>query len=96
MVFASLTFLFIFLPLCLITYYAFPQRQVRNVILIIFSLFFYAWGEPIWVSLLIISAIWDYFNGLWIGRHLDNPFLAKVGILSSLTVNLGLLATFKY
>jgi alginate O-acetyltransferase complex protein AlgI len=96
MVFASLTFLFIFLPLCLITYYAFPQRQVRNVILIIFSLLFYAWGEPIWVCLLIISAIWDYFNGLWIGRHLDNPFLAKVGILSSLTVNLGLLVTFKY
>ncbi len=96
MVFASLTFLFFFLPACLIVYYSFPNRQVRNCILIIFSLFFYAWGEPIWVILLIFSAIWDYFIGLWIEKHLNRPLLAKIGIIASLTANLGLLATFKY
>ena len=96
MVFASLTFLFFFLPACLIVYYSFPQRQVRNFILILFSLFFYAWGEPIWICLLIISATWDYFAGLWIEKNLNRPFLAKIGIIASLSVNLGLLATFKY
>ena len=96
MVFASLTFLFLFLPAVLAIYYAFPQRQVRNVILTGFSLLFYAWGEPIWVVLLIFSAIWDYLNGLWIERHADRRNLARLGLASSLIVNLGLLATFKY
>lgn len=96
MVFANLTFLFFFLPAVLCIYYAFPSRQVRNLILTLSSLIFYAWGEPIWVCLLIFSAIWDYFNGLWIARFINRPKLAKLGLLSSLSVNLGLLATFKY
>lgn len=96
MVFANLTFLFFFLPAVLCIYYAFPSRPVRNLILTLSSLLFYAWGEPIWVCLLIFSALWDYANGLWIERFRDRPQLAKLGLLSSLTVNLGLLGTFKY
>ena len=49
MVFSSLTFLLFFLPLCLGAYYLVPQRfrQVRNLVLLLFSLVFYAWGEPV-------------------------------------------------
>lgn len=95
MVFSSLLFLYVFLPLCLTAYYLFPQRNVRNVILIAFSLTFYAWGEPIWVSLLIISAIVDYLNGLFIEKFRGTKY-AKLGLYSSLTINLSFLATFKY
>ena len=95
MVFSSLLFLFIFLPLCLTLYYAFPARNVRNIILNTFSLIFYAWGEPIWVSLLVISAIVDYGNGLFIERFRGTKY-ARLGLYSSLTVNLSFLATFKY
>ncbi len=95
MVFSSLLFLYVFLPLCLTAYYLFPQRNVRNVVLIAFSLIFYAWGEPIWVSLLVISAIVDYLNGLFIERFRGSKY-AKLGLYSSLTINLSFLATFKY
>jgi len=96
MVFSSLTFLFFFLPACLICYYAIPQRAVRNQILTVFSLIFYAWGEPIWVSLLIISSVWDFLNGLFIDHFKNRKLLARLGVISSLVVNLGLLASFKY
>jgi alginate O-acetyltransferase complex protein AlgI len=59
------------------------------------SLVFYAWGEPIWISLLIFSALIDYVNGLLVEKWRDTPF-AKVPLISTLVVNLGLLATFKY
>jgi alginate O-acetyltransferase complex protein AlgI len=95
MVFSSLLFLYVFLPICLTAYYLFPQRNIRNVILIVFSLIFYAWGEPIWVSLLVISAIVDYLNGLFIERFRGSRY-AKLGLYSSLTINLSFLATFKY
>ena len=95
MVFSSLLFLYVFLPVCLTAYYLFPQRNVRNVVLIVFSLVFYAWGEPIWVSLLVISAIVDYLNGLFIERFRGSKY-AKLGLYSSLTINLSFLATFKY
>jgi alginate O-acetyltransferase complex protein AlgI len=59
------------------------------------SLVFYAWGEPIWISLLIVSALVDYVNGLLVEKW-RNTSLAKVPLISTLVVNLGLLATFKY
>jgi alginate O-acetyltransferase complex protein AlgI len=96
MVFSSLTFLFFFLPTCLICYYAYPKRAVRNLILILFSLIFYAWGEPIWVCLLIFSGVWDYLNGMFIDHFKSRKLIARLGLISSLTVNLGLLASFKY
>ena len=62
MVFSSLLFLFRFLPAVLLLYYMAP-RKVRNVILLLFSLFFYAWGEPKYVLLMLCSITVDFFVG---------------------------------
>ena len=95
MVFASLLFLFIFLPLNLILYYSTKNKKYRNYILIVFSLMFYGWGEPIWISLLILSSLFDWGNALFIQKHRGTKW-AKIGVVVTLIFNLGLLATFKY
>ena len=95
MVFASLLFLFVFLPLNLIFYYSSKNPMYRNWVLIIFSLAFYGWGEPIWISLLIISSLFDYANALFIQKHRGTK-LAKFGVVINVVFNLSLLATFKY
>lgn len=95
MVFASLVFLYLFLPVNLVVYYASRSDAWRNAVLIVFSLFFYAWGEPVWIVLLLISAGVDHRLGLLIARHRGRRG-AKLALLGSIAVNLGLLATFKY
>lgn len=95
MVFASLTFLYIFLPLNILLYFLSKNSRYRNIILILFSLIFYAWGEPVYIFLLIASATVDYYNGLFIDRFRQTKW-AKIGIISTLIFNIGLLATFKY
>jgi len=95
MVFASLTFLYFFLPLNLILYYCSNNANYRNFILTLFSFVFYAWGEPIWVFLLIFSATVDYLNGLFIEKY-QGTIWAKLGIISTLIFNLGILFFFKY
>ncbi len=67
----------------------------RNILLTLFSFFFYAWGEPIWIVLLLFSALFDYGNGIWIER-LNNKAKAKWVVVFSIAVNLGLLIAFKY
>ena len=67
MVFSSLLFLFRFLPLVLICYFIAP-RGLRNLILFLFSLVFYAWGEPVYVVLMMVSILISYLGGiLWTG-----------------------------
>lgn len=95
MVFASLTFLYIFLPATLFLYYIIPSIKYKNGILIFASLVFYAWGEPIWVSLLLISASADFIHGRLIEKY-RGRWQSKAGLISSIIVNLGLLAAFKY
>jgi alginate O-acetyltransferase complex protein AlgI len=95
MVFASLLFLFIFLPLNLILYYSSKNKKYRNYILIAFSLMFYGWGEPIWISLLILSSLFDWGNALFIQKHRGTKW-AKIGVTVTVVFNLCLLATFKY
>jgi alginate O-acetyltransferase complex protein AlgI len=95
MVFASLIFLFVFLPLNLVLYYSWGNKEYRNWLLVIFSFFFYSWGEPVWIILMIISASVDYINALVIERFRGTHW-AKIGLVSCLIVNLGLLAIFKY
>ena len=68
LVFSDLLFIYMFLPLCLALYYFFSDTAYRNSVLIIFSLAFYSFGEPVWVLLLIGSALVDYLNGLFIAR----------------------------
>lgn len=60
MVFSSSVFLFAFLPLFLLVYFALPWRAVRNVVLLLFSLVFYAWGEPIYVWLMVFSIVMNW------------------------------------
>ena len=95
MVFSSLYFLYAFLPLCLIVYFLCPNLRWKNLALTVFSLFFYAWGEPVWVVLLIFSALVDFCNGKIIGRY-RGQWPAKFALISSLVINLGLLCIFKY
>lgn len=95
MVFSSLTFLFAFLPLVLITYYAVPLKA-KNVIIMISGILFYAWGEPLYVFVMLMSTVIDYFAGLIINKFDDRPKIRTACLLVSLIMNLGLLGTFKY
>ena len=94
MVFSSLTFLLLFLPLVLAVYFA-ADDKYKNAILFVFSLLFYAWGEPIYVGLMIFSTVLDYCCGRAVDKYRGTR-RAKVGLLVSVTVNLGLLCLFKY
>jgi alginate O-acetyltransferase complex protein AlgI len=94
-VFASLPFLYAFLPLCVAFYFIVPGRRAKNITLTIFSLLFYAWGEPIYWVLLVISSLQDYICGRVIGARAGKP-AAKAALVVSLVGNLGLLFTFKY
>lgn len=95
MVFSSLLFLFVFLPLNLALYFLSPNQKYRNGVLIVFSLAFYAWGEPVWIILLLISASVDYMHGRIIENNRGN-YRAKAALISSLVINLSLLGIFKY
>ncbi len=95
MVFSSLEFLYLFLPISMLLYFSMPTLQSKNVILTIVSLIFYAWGEPVWIVLLVISALVDYINGILINRY-RHTWKAKAALISSLVINLGLLIGFKY
>lgn len=95
MVFSSLVFLFVFLPLTLMLYYLVP-RGGRNLILLVVSLIFYAWGEPIYIVLMLFSTIVDFIHGLLVEKYQDQPKKAKRVVLSSVCINLGLLIFFKY
>ena len=95
MVFSNLIFLCLFLPANILLYYLTRNPAWRNGVLILFSLFFYAWGEPVWVTLLIFSATIDYFHGKICEKYIGQ-WQAKAALVSSLVLNLGLLAIFKY
>lgn len=95
MVFASLLFIFLFLPLNLILYYSSGNKNYRNWLLVLFSLFFYSWGEPVWIIVMIFSASVDYLNALLIEQNRGTHW-AKAGLVSSIVINLGLLILFKY
>lgn len=95
MVFASLTFLFLFLPAVLIVYYALRSQTARNVALTAFSLLFYAWGEPTWVALLLLTTLVDYTVGRWL-EHVHGTRWARWVLAGSITSNLAILGVFKY
>ena len=94
MVFSSLTFLLLFLPAALLVYYAVP-RQGKNAALFLCSLLFYAWGEPIYVCLMIFSTVLDYTCAGLVEKHRGTP-KQKLGLLLSVCGNLGVLFFFKY
>ena len=97
MVFSSLLFLFRFLPAVLLCYYLVP-RSLRNLILFLFSLVFYAWGEPVYIVLMIVSILVSYTGGIMVDRmkRLGKMRLAKASLIVSSVVSLSLLGFFKY
>ena len=95
MVFSSLTFLFVFFPLFLITYYLAPDKT-KNFVLFAFSMVFYAWGEPIYILLMVFSTVFDYTNGRLIEKFGPGTKKAKIVMINAVIVNLGLLGVFKY
>ena len=94
MVFSSITFLFFFLPAVLVLY-ALAGRW-RNLLLLLVSLLFYAWGEGVYLVVMLTSICLNYGCGRLIGRWLGEPPLAKLALAGSLLVNFSLLAFFKY
>jgi len=95
MVFSSLVFLFRFLPVTIFLYMLAPNIRIKNIVLIAASLFFYAWGEPVWVTLLIFSSLVDYICGGLAGKY-QNTKRGRLFVIISLVLNLGLLGFFKY
>lgn len=96
MVFSSLLFLFMYLPVVLLIYYATPLKY-RNLFLFFANLVFYGWGEPIYVTLMLFSTIVDYTCGYMINKYrTKNKKIAKTFLIASVVVNLSLLGFFKY
>lgn len=97
MVFSSIVFLCRFLPVFL-TIYMLSLKKHRNLVLFLGSLFFYAWGEPVYIVLMLFSSVLDYCNGRMIerARKEGQEGLAKGILWESVAVNLSLLGVFKY
>ncbi|MEG0826121.1 MAG: MBOAT family O-acyltransferase [Bacilli bacterium] len=95
MIFSSIPFLFFFFPIFLILYYLIPYK-FKNTLLLIFSLIFYAWGEPVYVILMIFSCLLNYYSALFIERYNNDKYKKKLFLIISIIVNIGLLGFFKY
>lgn len=94
MVFSSVIFLFRFLPFFFLLYFLIPGRG-KNIVLFLGSLLFYAWGEPVYVLLMLFSTVVDYVNGRLIGRYRGKN-QAKAFLILSVMINLFVLGFFKY
>ena len=100
MLFSSTVFLFAFLPLVLLCYFA-SGKKYRNLVLLVFSLLFYAWGEPVYVVLMILSCGVNFILGKLVYRYkweenYQSEKKTKAVIICTLCFNLGLLGFFKY
>lgn len=97
MLFSSLTFLFIFFPAVICVYFLSKNRVYRNIVLLLFSLVFYSWGEPKYILLMIIEVTFTYFIALEIEKNIDkNKKKAKIYLIIELVFVLGILFFFKY
>ncbi len=95
MVFSSIMFLYFFLPCVLLVYYISPKK-FKNIILLISGIFFYAWGEPVYVLLMLLTTLVDYSAGIIIDKFDSVPKIRKLALIGSLVINLGILFVFKY
>lgn len=94
MIFSSITFLFYFLPIVLAIYYIVPKK-IKNIVLLISSFIFYAYGEPKYVFLMLFSILVTYIFGRLIDKYKNTKYV-KVILISAICINLGLLVYFKY
>lgn len=95
MVFSSLVFLYLFLPLNLLFYFISKNNNYRNIVLLCFSLLFYTWGQPFYILLLTASALVNYILALFIDKHKES-IQGKTFLILAIIFDLGLLAYFKY
>lgn len=96
MVFSSIIFIFAFLPITLLLYYIAPE-VLKNPVLLLFSLIFYAWGEPVYVVLMIFSILFNYVMGLDIEARMKiGKYTARRSLIFTIVVDIGLLGFFKY
>ena len=96
MVFSSLTFLFAFLPITLVLYYLMPNNKIQNIVILASGIVFYAWGEPLYVFVMLLSTAIDYCAGLIMHKYDDRPKVRLACLIVSLVMNIGLLSVFKY
>lgn len=94
MLFSSIPFIYFFLPIVFAVYFIMPRR-LRNAVLLIFSIVFYFYGEPVYVFLLLFSTVYDYIFGRLIDKYRGTR-KAKGALIGSVCVNLSILAFFKY
>ncbi|MCR5041944.1 MAG: MBOAT family protein [Clostridia bacterium] len=95
MVFSSVTFLCVFLPVVFALYCVIPGLKAKNILLIAASLVFYAYGEPVYVLLLLASAVYNYFFARVIGAS-EKAGVKKTALALAVAVNVGVLGVFKY
>lgn len=95
MVFVSLHFLLLFFPLCMIIYLSAKTIEKKNIVLLIFSLIFYAWGEPKYILLLLFMSFADWLLAILIYKN-ESKKIKKLLLIISCVVNLGLIGIFKY
>ncbi|MBR6444573.1 MAG: MBOAT family protein, partial [Firmicutes bacterium] len=96
MVFSSILFIFIFLPALFVLYVIAPKVIGKNIVLFLGSIFFYAWGEPVYVVLMLFSAVFNYVMGVDIDRARKTEKGAKANLIFTIVVNLFILSFFKY
>lgn len=94
MLFSSISFLYYFLPTVILIYFIVP-KNLKNLVLLLTSLFFYFYGEPIYSILIVISSILGYLQGLWIYKSMDSKY-RKIPLIFSILTGIGLLMYFKY
>ena len=95
MVFSSILFMFIYLPVVLALYYIAPVRW-RNAVLFVVNLVFYGWGEPVYIVLMLFSITVNYFAGRMIEKHRAEDKKARAFLIGNIVINLALLMFFKY
>ena len=95
MVFSTSIFIYLFLPITLLIYYITPKKG-KNLIILLSGLLFYSWGEPIYVIVMLISTMIDYFAGLVMNHFEGKKLPRRICLIVSVVMNLGLLGVFKY
>lgn len=95
MVFTDLIFLFCFLPISVLLTKQIRNIKLQNILLVVFSLLFYAWSNPIYVALLILSILWNYFTAFELEAQ-DDEKTKKILLIVSVVVNLFILGFYKY
>ena len=95
MIFSSLPFLFFYLVAVLAVYKLSPLK-LRNLILLVVSLFFYGWGEPVYIIIMLLSIVVDYVHGMLVERWREDDRKARRAVASSVFFNLAILVFFKY